>query len=231
VQFNNAGALGGSILFNFTPNVVDVLPGKSGPQLRVGPVESDMDSQVSGYTGGQYVFASKVNDPVGIEFQADGYVAGLFSAGIVTAANTGSAGVEADVFAAANSDIVQGLAVYLSAVRNAQSATLTGVYVASPSIEAGSTASSTYGLYVDDQTGGTNNYAIRTGLGKVQFGDIVQVLAGTFSSLPTCNSGAEGTEKPVTDSTTNTWGATITGGGSNHVKAYCDGTNWTVIGK
>jgi len=36
----------------------------------------------------------------------------------------------------------------------------------------------------------------------------------------------------VTDSTTNTWGAAITtGGGSNHVLAYCDGTNWTVAAK
>jgi len=35
----------------------------------------------------------------------------------------------------------------------------------------------------------------------------------------------------VTDSTTNTWGGTITGGGADHVLAYCDGTNWTVAAK
>lgn len=58
-----------------------------------------------------------------------------------------------------------------------------------------------------------------------------QIGTNTFASLPTCNSGQEGTDAPVIDSTTNTWGATVTGGGSNHVKAYCDGTNWTVEAK
>jgi hypothetical protein len=53
----------------------------------------------------------------------------------------------------------------------------------------------------------------------------------TFSSLPSCSSGNEGAMNPISDSTTTTWGATITGGGSNHVLAYCDGTNWTVAAK
>lgn len=53
----------------------------------------------------------------------------------------------------------------------------------------------------------------------------------TFSGLATCNAAAEGTQRPVTDSATSTWGATITGSGSNHVLAYCNGTNWTVMAK
>lgn len=52
-----------------------------------------------------------------------------------------------------------------------------------------------------------------------------------FASLPTCNGGAEGSHRTVTDSTTATWGATITGGSTNHVGAYCDGSNWTVYAK
>lgn len=52
-----------------------------------------------------------------------------------------------------------------------------------------------------------------------------------FGSLPACASGLEGSDASVTDSTTNTWGGTITGSGSDHVKAYCDGTNWTVYAK
>jgi hypothetical protein len=52
-----------------------------------------------------------------------------------------------------------------------------------------------------------------------------------FSNLPTCALGTQGMLKPVSDSTTKTWGATITGGGSDHVLAYCDGTNWTVAAK
>ncbi len=53
----------------------------------------------------------------------------------------------------------------------------------------------------------------------------------TFASLPACTSANEGLTAPVSDSTTTTWGATITGGGSNHAFAYCDGTNWTVAAK
>ncbi len=53
----------------------------------------------------------------------------------------------------------------------------------------------------------------------------------TVSSLPACSSSIEGSRGAVSDSTTNTWGATVTGGGSDHVLAYCDGTNWTVAAK
>lgn len=49
-----------------------------------------------------------------------------------------------------------------------------------------------------------------------------------FASLPT---GVVGMMAGVSDSTTATWGATITGGGANHVLAYFNGTNWTVAGK
>lgn len=56
----------------------------------------------------------------------------------------------------------------------------------------------------------------------------IQQTVQSFSSLPACSSGVEGTRYPVKDSTTILWGATITGGGTNHVLAYCDGTNWTV---
>lgn len=53
----------------------------------------------------------------------------------------------------------------------------------------------------------------------------------TFAALPSASGAIEGAVAAVTDSATNTWGATITGGGTNHVLAYCDGTNWTVVGK
>lgn len=53
----------------------------------------------------------------------------------------------------------------------------------------------------------------------------------TYSALTTCNGGAAGTVAYITDSTTNTWGATIAGTGSNKVLGFCDGSNWTVAGK
>lgn len=52
-----------------------------------------------------------------------------------------------------------------------------------------------------------------------------------FASAPACSSTIEGSMQAISDSTTATWGATITGGGTNHVLAYCDGTAWTVMGK
>ncbi|HLY63452.1 MAG TPA: hypothetical protein VKV95_22150, partial [Terriglobia bacterium] len=53
----------------------------------------------------------------------------------------------------------------------------------------------------------------------------------TFSTLTACSSTIEGETAAVTDSTVATWGSTIAGSGSNHVLAYCDGTNWTVAAK
>ena len=52
-----------------------------------------------------------------------------------------------------------------------------------------------------------------------------------FASAPACSSTIEGSMQAISDSTTATWGSTITGGGANHVMGYCDGTSWTVAAK
>ncbi len=52
-----------------------------------------------------------------------------------------------------------------------------------------------------------------------------------FASLPACSATYAGGDRAISDSTTTTWGATITGGGGNTVRAFCNGTNWTVVGK
>lgn len=49
--------------------------------------------------------------------------------------------------------------------------------------------------------------------------------------LGICTQTLEGFTHAVNDSSTNTWGAVITGNGTNHVLAYCDGANWTVTGR
>lgn len=59
----------------------------------------------------------------------------------------------------------------------------------------------------------------------------IRSLPVAFSSLPACTAAQEGTQQPVTDSSTNSWGAGISGGGSDHVLAYCDGGTWTVMAK
>jgi hypothetical protein len=58
----------------------------------------------------------------------------------------------------------------------------------------------------------------------------VLLLRGrTFANLPA--SPVAGMMATVTDSTTTTWGATITGTGANTVLAFYNGSNWTVAGK
>lgn len=53
-----------------------------------------------------------------------------------------------------------------------------------------------------------------------------------FATLPACSATYEGSQAAVSDANVGTWGTTITAGSStNHVLAYCDGTNWTVAGK
>lgn len=56
----------------------------------------------------------------------------------------------------------------------------------------------------------------------------VTIAPKPLGKLPPCNSGSEGTHGSVTDSTVSTYGSTITGGGSKHVPAYCNGKNWVV---
>jgi hypothetical protein len=63
------------------------------------------------------------------------------------------------------------------------------------------------------------------------FNDIGVAAVTTFATLPTCAAALEGQKRSISDSTTVTWGATITGGSTSHALAYCDGTNWTVAAK
>lgn len=63
--------------------------------------------------------------------------------------------------------------------------------------------------------------------GTIQLAQTTMTPA-VFSALATCVAGLEGSERALTDSTTATFNATITGGGTNHVHAYCNGTNWVV---
>jgi hypothetical protein len=71
-------------------------------------------------------------------------------------------------------------------------------------------------------------YALQQTL-ATNLANVINVRVGTFSSLPA--SPTEGMLAGVSDSATNTWGATITGGGSFHVLAYYDGAQWTVAAK
>jgi hypothetical protein len=61
--------------------------------------------------------------------------------------------------------------------------------------------------------------------------DLLFLQPNVYGLLTACSATTEGNIGVVNDSTTNTWGATVAGGGSLHVMVYCDGTNWTVMAK
>lgn len=92
-----------------------------------------------------------------------------------------------------------------------------------------------YGLWIDTVKGTTkwSIYATDATAPSHIAGNLdvksVRSVAVLFAGVP--SPAVEGMLVPVTDSSTNTWGATITGSGSNHVLAYYDGTNWTVAAK
>jgi hypothetical protein len=88
---------------------------------------------------------------------------------------------------------------------------------------------STHGVGLSVTTDGTLQVLTRASAdGAILRAAVVRATPVAFASLP---AGAEGMVASVTDSSTNVWGATITGGGANHVQAYHNGTNWTVASK
>ena len=99
------------------------------------------------------------------------------------------------------------------------------------------------GSNVDTFTVDTNGFATGAGFtstgGIAASGDItasgaLRTVPKTFAALGgagACNGGNEGYFATITDSNTNVWGATVAAGGSNRVLVYCNGTNWTVMGK
>lgn len=77
---------------------------------------------------------------------------------------------------------------------------------------------------------------INNGGGYQPFSVRLSPSATLFASLPACSSsvGILNTLATVTDSSTQTWGATVTGTGTPttpYTVIFCDGSNWTVFAK
>ena len=95
-------------------------------------------------------------------------------------------------------------------------------------------------IYVSGSIGGIDHYQIQiTNGGSYSVAPTGATLTGTscpasitvhatLLSVQACSSSLEGSFASIKDSTTNALGTTITGGGTNHVFGYCDGTNWIV---
>ncbi len=111
-------------------------------------------------------------------------------------------------------------------------------------LEAGSFSLDSGGTYAANQsavrtwtlaaTGGNWNIASGDNLGAFSIAGIAGGLilpSVTFANAGTCSAPNTGRQLVITDSNTVTWGATIAGMSTNAVEAWCNGSNWTVVGK
>jgi len=79
--------------------------------------------------------------------------------------------------------------------------------------------------------GGNVGIATTSPQTQLDVAGVMRTRPQTISALPGCSGTTEGSVAAVSDSTTAAWGATVSGGGANHVLAYCDGAAWTVAAK
>lgn len=56
----------------------------------------------------------------------------------------------------------------------------------------------------------------------------VKVSPVTVANLPSASTAGAGARAFVTDASATTFAATVSGGGSNNVPVYSDGTNWKI---
>lgn len=56
----------------------------------------------------------------------------------------------------------------------------------------------------------------------------LKVEACTVAQLPSASTSGSGARAMVTDASATTFASTVTGGGSNSVPVYSDGTNWKI---
>lgn len=88
----------------------------------------------------------------------------------------------------------------------------------------------TVGVGIDVATDATLKIRTRAQTADAQLSAAsVRGNAVAFASVPA--TPVEGMLVAITDSSTSTWGATITGGGANRVLGFYNGTNWTVAGR
>lgn len=208
--------------------------------VTAGSFEAYVNNATGNFTG------TGTNGPAGLltitQVDSNVNIAGEMSGSIANVANFGA------------SNTIARAVGFHSAIGNTNTATMTeadnflsdapqmgtgGVtkWVGFHALSLGGVGTTNYGFLADDAGTAAGTWAFFSGGstpssfgGQVDFGTTVKFTPRGETSLPTCNSGAEGTVASVNNSNTGTWGATITTTGSFHVLAYCDGTNWTVMG-
>lgn len=211
VQFNDSATFGGNSSFTFDKST------SAGGLLTLGD-ESTLNPLLRSYFGGAagqnaVLFARKTNSSgvsVGIESEGG---TGLYIAhlgGGSSGALFGQEAVAVDSYAFGDGYSPVGYYAFLDA--NGHSANfMTGVLIDSPALDGGS-AIEISGLRIQDQTGGTTNYAIHTGAGKVQLGDLTASQA-VFTD-PNKNLISVSGVNPILSGTTGSIGGGLLAAGS-----------------
>lgn len=114
-----------------------------------------------------------------------------------------------------------GVGVELVPAQSEQGGTVTSVSVTTANGVSGSVATATTTPAITLTLGDITPDSVAT--------ESVAMTGVAFADLPAVP--AAGMIAYVTDSDTVVWGATITGGDTNKVMAWYNGTNWTVFGK
>lgn len=184
------------------PFFYNISNGIGASRLVIGNAQTDFLPAVQGLTFGTNVINvidTGANPGLTVMFQTASGGEAIWGLAYSTANSGTVSGVEGEVVVTGTSTVGNGLfgfvniqgagsagrAVYAFPVAagGAAVAGLTGVYIESAGLFGGATATNIYGLNIADQSGGTNNYAIKTGIGLNSFGDNVEVAnTGTLAS-------------------------------------------------
>lgn len=170
IQFNNTGIFGASSQFKWD---------ETDKTLYIGPPEASLPAVIQGYTGPvRTLITSLTGNVIGIEaVSSEGIIIALVGPG-----GAPVTGVDAEIYAGADGDFVNVL--YSVGYSNGFAVdTLRGLVVDKmQGTDGGGTAVNCVGIDIIDQNQGTvGNWALRTHLGLVEFGDIVK-FAGSNST-------------------------------------------------
>lgn len=208
------------------------------PQIVANGTDTNIGMQFSLKGTGQAFFTN----PAGFMFVPSGndtLLAGSLAQTVTNKTISGASNTITNIGNASLSNssfTVNGVTISLGAsgTVTAAAGTLTGPTLASTVVNsslANAAAAFTAGALVTSSAGIQVNGFINSN-GSILSGGFIRPGAGTFAAAGTCAGPSdEGKLVAVTDSTTNTWGATATGGGTNHALLYCDGTTFSVAAK
>lgn len=189
------------------------------------PLDLDDEGRATFFMG-PAVYKLDVKDSLGVSL--DGYPVDNIAGSVFPGRLSGAVTLSPAINASQNGHQLQAT---INKAPSGTHALFTEFYLATPTIGVGGAAlSEAATLYIQGAPSvGSIVYAMHIAAGIARFDGSLSLKPVVFADLPA--SPTEGQVAAVTDSNTNTWGATIAGGGANNVLGFFNGTNWTVFAK